>query len=145
MSNKVLGFLQKRLSNEEMERLNIVQYPDRVALLSMMTFTRPPTSEQLEKVAEKLADMAAMYCRENGINEVLIGGANYLTPFLAHALMERALLPVFLWMDRKLKAFREMKNGNMHGEYIYFAGGFVKPYTWDDITLLTQQEDHKND
>lgn len=139
--SKVLGLLQKQLTREEMKRLNVVPYPDRVTLLATMTMKTAPTPYEVWGMAEELAHMADMFCKKEGITEVLIGGANYLTPFLAHELMARGLKPVFVWMERRLKGYRLNKSGNQHGDYEYIVSGLVKPYSDEDVKLVYQMED----
>lgn len=135
MGEKVLGLLQKQLTRDEMKTLNVVSYPDRVTLLSVLTFDHAPSVDELERTAATAGEMAEMYCAHHGIRKVLIGGANYLTPFLVHELMTRGLMPVFVWMERKLKGYKVHRNGNTHGEYDYVASGLVEPYSWYDVQI----------
>lgn len=126
---KILSMLQKSIPHKTFEEFNIVPYPDRVALLSALSINKLPTVSDMEYYAKRVADMALVYCKENGVRKVLIGGANYLTPFLIDYLMERNLIPVFLYSSRELVGYSENEVGKKHADYKYQYTGIVEPYS----------------
>lgn len=66
----------------------------------LLTFTSPPTKEEVEARAEALGDVVESHHQFTGLR-VMVGGAPYLMGPLVKALQRRGFDPVFSFTERK--------------------------------------------
>jgi len=87
---------------------------------SLITFTSPPSLEEMESRANALATLL----KEGGYSAAMCGGASYFMPLLTRALKAFGIQPIFAFTQRRVEEI-PLPDGGVQKKVLFKCEGVI--------------------